>query len=207
MCGACGCWLGDGCVVVYVLGAMRCPRCTLTIHSTAEECPHCGLTLEMLDELYAGFERRVGRLYDGAGVLRVYERRKVEDIVEKLERIFPQLTIAVSTVPLKDEQTVRSYGVWLMNRGDFWGIAEDVRLESGLVLLVLDAEHKQACLHFGYLLENGVTEKEAFVALSSAHPYLLESNFAVAIEVMLRGLKKLLKRARTQLKRSARRDG
>lgn len=184
---------------------MRCPRCTLTIHSTAEECPHCGLTLDSLDELYEGFERNVGRLYDGAGVLRVFERRKVEMTLAKLERSFPQLTIAVSTVPLKDEQDVRSYGVWLMNRGNFWGVADEERLESGVVLLVLDAEHKQVCLHFGYLLENGVEEKEAFEALVSSHPYLLESNFSTAIELMLRGTKKLLKRAYGKLKRSERR--
>lgn len=182
---------------------MRCPRCTLAIHRTAEECPHCGLNIEHMDRLYEGFVRQVGRLYDGAGVLRVHERRLVMDALQRIERAFPQLTVALATVPLNDEQNVRSYGFWLMNRGDF-GERPESALDGGIVLLIVDAEQKQACIHLGYLLEAGVTEKAAFEALEPAHPYLLEANFSRAFELMLSGVNKLLKRAYRRTRRLAR---
>lgn len=182
---------------------MRCPRCLQTMHLSAEECPHCGLQLDHLDDLYARFDRAVRRPYDAAGVLRVPERKLVAKWIAKAEKAFPQLYFAVATCSLSDEQNVRSFGFWLMNRGCFEDIPENAR-EDGCVLLVIDVNRKEVCLHVGYLLDVGMTEESAFEALTMGHPYLLEANYVQAIEVMLGGVRKYVKRLRKKAIRSAR---
>lgn len=163
------------------------------MHLSAEECPHCGMTLEHLDEVYQGFERQVRRPHDAAGILRVQQRRQVAKWIAKAEKAFPQLYFSVATVSLSDHQNIRSYGFWLMNRGEFEDVPEASR-EDGCVLLVLDVNRKEVCLHFGYLLDDCVQEEAAFDALTGAHPYLIESNYMRAIEVMLTGTKRYVKK-------------
>ena len=181
---------------------MRCPRCLQTMHLSAEECPHCGLVLAQLDELYAGFDRTVRRPHDAAGVLRVADRKRVTKWIARAERAFPQLYFCVATCSLSDEQNIRSYGFWLMNRGEFKDIPESAS-EDGCVMLLIDVNRKEVCLHVGYLLDAAMNEEESFDALTIGHPYLLESNFMHSIEVMLGGVRKYVKRLRRKARRLA----
>lgn len=181
---------------------MRCPRCLQTMHLSAEECPHCGLSLEQLDELYARFDRTVRRPYDAAGVLRVPERKLVAKWIARAERAFPQLYFSVATCSLRDEQNVRSFGFWLMNRGRFEDIPESAR-EDGCVMLLIDVNRKEVCLMVGYLLDVGMTEEAAFEALTVGHPYLLEANYMQAIEIMLGSVRRYVKRLRKEAIRSS----
>lgn len=181
---------------------MRCPCCSQTIHKSAEVCPHCGGDFPRLERVYRDFERRVRRPHDVAGVLRIQQRRQMEDWIRSLERAFPDLYISVALVALGDGQDVRSFGFWLMNAGDFDDVA-DTAYEEGAVILVLDVHKKQMCLHFGYLLDGLVGETEAFDLVSRAHPYLLESDYMNAVEVVLKKLKGFLaKKARESRKRA-----
>lgn len=172
------------------------------MHLSAEECPHCGLVLAQLDSLYEGFDRTVRRPHDAAGVLRVPERKKVAKWISRAERAFPQLYFSVVTCSLQDEQNVRSYGFWLMNRGEFQDIQESA-VNEGCVILVIDVNRKEVCLQVGYLLDGAMSEEGSFDALSGGHPYLLECNFMHAIDVMLGGVRKYVKRLRRKSRRLA----
>jgi hypothetical protein len=174
------------------------------MHLSAEECPHCGLFLDQLDEVYEGFDTIVRRPHDAAGVLRLADRKKVSKWISRAERAFPQLYFCVVTCSLADDQNIRSYGFWLMNRGIFQSIPESASKE-GCVMLVIDVNRKEVCLHLGYLLDTAMNEKESFDALTAGHPYLLESNFMQSIEVMLVGVRKYVKRLRRKARRAAKR--
>jgi len=156
--------------------------------------------MDVLDILYQGNERRVRRPHDVAGVLRIQQRRVVADWLEGVERAFPDLYVGVALVALGDAEDVKSYGFWLLNRGEFEGRREGTS-DGGGVLLVLDVNKKEVCLHFGYLMDEVVEEREAFDVLARAHPYLLESDYMRALDAMLGGLKGYLKK----LSRDARR--
>lgn len=175
------------------------------MHQSAEECPHCGLTLQQLDAQYEKFEWRVRRPHDTAGVLRVPQRRQLAEKIYRLERAFPQVFFSLVTVALSGEENLHSYGFWLMNRGQFESIGEDARADGG-VMLVVDVNRKEVCLQFGTLLDPYVKEEEAFEALIGAHPYLLESNFPQAFDVLLVGIRKYLKKLYRIAKREARRS-
>ena len=176
------------------------------MHLSAEECPHCGLTLGLLDSVYAGFSRVVRRPHDTAGVLRVKDRARVAKWIAKAEKAFPQLYFSLATVSLRDDQQIRSYGYWLMNRGVFEERHESSR-DDGCVLLVLDVNRKEVCVCFGYLMDRQMKEAEAFSALADAHPHLLEGNYVRSIDVMLRGVKKYVKRLCRRAKREAKKSG
>lgn len=179
---------------------MRCPCCCQTIHKSAEVCPHCGGDLHRLQGVYRDFDKRVRRPHDVAGVLRIQQRRQMEGWIGRLEKAFPDLFISVALVALNDGQDVRSYGFWLMNAGDFDDVPPTAYEEGG-VMLVLDVHKKQMCLHFGYLLDELVEEVEAFDLVSKAHPYLLESDYMSAVEVVLKKMKGFLaKKARESRK-------
>ena len=175
------------------------------MHLSAEECPHCGLTLDQLDAVYAGFDRNVRRPHDAAGVLRVQDRKLVAKWIRKAEKSFPQLYFCLVTTSLSDEQQIRSYGYWLMNRGVFEDLPDGVR-EDGGVMIVIDVNRKEVCLHLGYLLDAYLKEDEAFDALAGAHPHLLEAKYVPAIEALLNGTKRytkrLLKRAKKEAKKA-----
>lgn len=147
------------------------------------------------------------RPHDVAGVLRIVERREMGKWIERLEGVFPDLFFGVVFAALGDEADVRSYGFWLLNRGEFEAVGESAS-EGGGVVLVVDVNKKEVCLHFGYLLDEVVDEQEAFDVLAKAHPYLLESDYMRAVEVMLGALKKYLKKcSREARKLAARRAG
>lgn len=172
------------------------------MHLSAEECPHCGLTLDSLDVVYAGFQREVGRPHDAAGVLRLKDRKRVARWISKAEVKFPQLYFSVATVALREEQQIRSYGYWLMNRGVFAEVSESAR-PDGCVLIVIDVNSKEVCLHLGYLMDQHMRELESFEAMVAAHPYLLESDYVRAIEQLLGGVQKYVKRLCRRAKREA----
>lgn len=183
--------------------AMRCPRCLQTMHMSAEECPHCGLTAGQLDHVYQDMSRTVRRPHDAAGVLKVKDRERVARWISRAEKVFPQLYFSVATVALGDDRDLRSYGYWLMNSGEFADIPESAR-EDGCVLLVIDVNRKEVCLHLGYLLDQYMREDDSFEALAGGHPHLLEANYVKAIKVMLRGVQKYVKRLQRRAKRKAR---
>ncbi len=184
---------------------MRCPCCLHKIHLSAEECPHCGLTISVLDSLYEGVDPRIKSPNDGAGVLSVYQRSKVAKAVSSIEQRFPQLCLRVVTCALGNGQSVQSFGFWLMNRGHFFDQQDSARAD-GIVLLVIDVQHKEVCLHFGHLLDALVDEEESFAVLLRAHPYLLESNYYEATMVMLSGARTYLKRLRKRAQRRTRKS-
>jgi len=159
-----------------------------------------------LDILYEGHDKKVKRPHDVAGVLRIAQRREIERWVDKVEKLFPDLFLGVALVAMGDTEDVRSYGFWLMNRGEFEGVPETAYAEGG-VLLIFDVNKKEVCLHFGYLLDEVVDEREAYEVVSKAHPYLLEFDYMRAVEVMLGGLKNYLKKLSRDARKVASKRG
>jgi len=172
---------------------MKCPLCFQPIHSAAESCPHCGGSIEELDQLYSDKPREVSLLNDGAGMLRVADRKKVQHWIKRFRAEFPQCYLSVSIVNLKDEQDARSYGLWILNQGEFRDLAGELDERFGLVL-VIDAKKKEVALVYGYQHEPYMTELACFNALVPAHPYLLDGEYLKGIEVMRHGVRVLMRK-------------
>ena len=179
---------------------MNCPRCVQNIHRAAELCPHCGFSLADADERYGHGELRLHRLTDSAGVFRRDERARVEAVLERVGRRFPQLFVAVYTGALGEVSNIRQFGFWLLNRAAFDDLPPDKPNEAG-ILLTLDPESKAAGIVFGYLLDPYLDQRDTFECLSRAHPFWLEQRYAEGVVRALWQLEALLQKRSRQARR------
>ncbi len=187
---------------------MKCPECLEKIHDHAEECPHCGMSLERLHSLYEDISLAVNDgIHDVAGILKLDTRKRLKAAVKLCEKQFIGLNLAISFVALRDNQSLESYGFWLMNHGEFHrGSVWQSELEDGRgrVILLVDVEAKRIGLSYGYYFDGHIKEKENFEVLSSGHASLLEGSIVEGCEQILVSLKPLLKRAITRSRKEVR---
>lgn len=185
---------------------MRCPRCQQGIHRGAEVCPHCGFGLADFDAPEAVEIATSRRLEDRAGLMRQHERQKVARAMDRFDAKFPDLFFAVHTSRLSRAENLHQFGLWLLNRVPISDLGEGRRRDGGIAL-ILDPDHKQATMTWGYRLDPVLTEHDTFLALSRAHAYWVEGQFAAGI---LRAIEQtahtLVKRAR-QVRRHPERFG
>jgi len=177
---------------------MKCPRCVQKIHRGAVECPHCGFFMSMADDLFGRYDVRLSKLSDVAGVLRYRERKEVRAILDEFEQRFPGCFFAVYFGAQEDLPCVRQFGLWLLNRGVFEDTKEK-RGNGGCVLLTVDVAAKVAGFSYGYFLEAYLDEEATFSALSVAHPYLLQGDYPMAVDEMVKSITKTLKKHAKQV--------
>ncbi|MES2475628.1 MAG: hypothetical protein V4640_07595 [Verrucomicrobiota bacterium] len=180
---------------------MKCPRCVQRIHRAAASCPHCGFTLADADAEFGHDEVRIRSLTDCAGILRKGDRQRVEVALEKFNRRFPQLFVAVYTGSLGEVANLRQFGFWLLNRAAFEDVPVEKPNEAG-ILLTIDPDSKAAGMVFGYLLDPFLEESDTFDCLSRGHAYWLEERYADGIQRVISHLDAVL----VKRSRQARRD-
>ncbi len=187
---------------------MKCPECLNRIYDHAEECPHCGMTLERLSPKFEGIRNEVrDGIHDAAGALNLDMRKKMRALIEKCEKQFIGLSIAVSFVDLKENQTLMEYGFWILNRGKFFrGSLEFSELADGRgrVILLVDMKSKQVSLTHGYYFDGYLRDKEILEVLSCGHASLLEGELVQGCEQILTELKARLKTAVLRMRKGVR---
>jgi hypothetical protein len=181
---------------------IKCPSCLQGIHRGAAHCPHCGFELAQADARY-GAALRWPCFHDAAGLVRSAQRYRLGRLWSRFERRFPQLSLAVATLPAGPED-LREHAFWLLNRVEFDDWPED-RPRTGLVLLVMDAQAKAATLAWGYLLDGHLSESDTFQILRRAHAYWLEERYGDGILRVIEQLELTLMRRSRQAQRQGRR--
>jgi len=188
--------------------SMKCPECLERIHDRADECPHCGMTLQRLSPLYQDIPTLIqDGIHDVAGILNHDSRKQLKKVIQSTTHQFVGINLAVSFVPLKNEQTIKTYGFWLLNQGEFNHLGTILTGDEegqGRVILVVDVENKVANLTYGYLLDGCIRDKEIFQILSAGHASLLEGNILQGCSLILMSLKSHLKLAVKRAKKGAR---
>jgi hypothetical protein len=179
---------------------MKCPRCVQKIHRAADACPHCGFSLADADASFGGVEHHLRSLADTAGLLRRGERERVTAAMSRFNRRFPQLFVAIFTGKLGEEEDLRQFGFWLLNRTTFeeWPAPH---ANASAILLVIDAQSKMAAMTFGYLLDPFLAETDTFDCLWRAHSHWLEGRYADGMLKALEQLDTLLRKRSRQAKR------
>jgi len=149
---------------------------------------------------------RVRRLTDRSGVLRRDQREQVQLAMGRFSRRFPQLFVAVHTGTPGTPDDLRPFGFWLLNRCVFDDVPMDMPNEAGILLLI-DPEHHAACLTYGYLLDEHLSETSTFECLSRAHGHWVEGRYADGIVRLLAQLEKVLIRSSRRARRRNARQG
>ena len=180
---------------------MKCPRCVQMIHRAAVVCPHCGFGMADANRMFGDGDVKLRSLTDTAGIFRRDERNRLEDEMERIGIVFPQVFVAVYTGRVGEIANLRQFGFWLLNRGLFEDIPVEKPNAAG-VMIVIDPDSKAAGMTFGYLLDPFIEEQDTFDCLSRAHSYWLEGRYAEGLLKCLVHLHKLLRKR----SRRARRD-
>lgn len=179
---------------------MRCPRCVQQIHRAAAECPHCGFALADADARFGSTAQPMLRLTDAAGLFRRHERKRIDGILERFGRRFPQLFIAVYTGSGGGGAYLREFGFWLLNRASIEDLPVGMTNASG-VLLVVDPAAKAAAISFGYLLDPYLDQDDTFDCLARAHAWWLEGRNTEGVVRVVAQLESVLMRRSRQASR------
>ena len=170
---------------------MKCPSCGNRLDAPAALCPTCKFTLRRLDTTFGTVPLHSRYLTDRASSLTVGEVRRLRKLLERFEKKFPQSVFSVFVTDLPAGVNVREFAFWLANRAHF-GSVEAVGGENFDLLLVIEADTRNAALTVGYGLEKFILEDDLNVALTAALPALrnreLERGIQLCIEEMTRQL-------------------
>lgn len=183
---------------------MRCPRCVLQIHRGAAECPHCAFTLQEADSRFGTAAVPMRLLADSAGVFRRHERRKIQSALDRLNRKFPQLFMAIYTGSGGGMANLRQFGFWLLNHGQFEDLPAGCSNRAG-ILLVLDPSAKAAAISFGYALDPFLDQDDTFDCLSRAHAWWLEGRHMEGVLRTIAHMEEILCRRSRQARRDPQR--
>jgi hypothetical protein len=183
---------------------MKCPRCVQRIHRAAGGCPHCGFTLADADTIFGAVDVRLRTLTDAAGLMRRGEQRRVESAMQRFNRRFPQLFVAVHTGSYLGVANLRQFGFWFLNRAVFEDLPA-ARFNEACILIVIDADAKAAGVSFGYALDAFLEEDDTFQCLSRAHSYWLEGRHAEGLVKAIEQLTIILKKRSRQAQRDPQR--
>lgn len=187
---------------------MKCPDCLEKIHDRADECPHCGTTLTRIHSLYQGIDTNIENgILDIAGVLNNESRKQLRKTIQSQMKQFVGINLAISFISLKNDQTLETYGFWLINQGIFH---QNGRLQNGAeegqgrVIIIVDVENKQVGISYGYLLDGCIRDKENFNILSAGHASLLEGDMLQGSILIISALKANLIKAVARAKKGDR---
>jgi hypothetical protein len=179
---------------------MRCPRCVQRIHRAAGGCPHCGFTLADADKVFGAEDLHLRTLSDSAGLMRRDEQGRLQAVMQRFNRRFPQLFVAVHTRSFGGLANLRQFGFWFLNRTKFEDSPSDLGNRSA-ILLVMDADSKSAGISFGYALDAFLDEEDTFQCLARAHAYWLEGRHADGLVKAIEQLIIILKKRSRQVRR------
>lgn len=149
---------------------------------------------------------RMRRLTDSAGLFRRHERKRIEAVLDRFGRRFPQLFAAVYTGSSGGGTHLREFGFWLLNHASFEDLPEE-RTNAAGILLVLDPAAKAASISFGYLLDPYLDQDDTFDCLARAHAWWLEGRNTEGVVRVLAQLERVLRRRSRQARRDPDRFG
>lgn len=182
---------------------MKCPRCLRPVDSEASSCYSCGYSEVEAAAMWGGNRVYLGRIHDAAHCLRKQERDDLAETLDQLELKFPQMLFCTYLGTLPANLTISELGFWLLNHGQVKG-AEYARPNENAILVLMDLNTKQVGISMGYFAESLIGEEEAYKALHSARPNLVNSEYGDALERIFLRLGKVLERKGRKLRKLTR---
>lgn len=171
---------------------MRCPSCLNSIEESVDACPQCNFSTLGLDKRFGTVPKINRYVTDLSSIFTLRQERVLQQQIERLERSFIGLHLAIVTMDVHRRFKPREYLFWLTNRCNFCPI--DSREERSLfIVLFFDTASRTALLTTGYGLHTIIPEEKLEAALGYGLPHfkknrLYQGSVAVfkAVGVLLR---------------------
>lgn len=176
---------------------MHCPACNKPTFETAEVC-ECGFSLEALDRLCGMAPQLEDGVSDLTQEFRVRQIEGIHRVIERLERVFPQVRFAVVTCQPPPGIPLALYTFWLFNRGGLSSAVERAGMNRW-VLLSLNTGAAGAAAMIGYGLEPFVAADQLAASLQAMRPYMASGEHGRAVEAFLLAMEPQLVEAAADL--------
>lgn len=121
----------------------------------------------------------------------MFALRRAANVIDDVERRFPQVNIAVVLMEVPQQAPLVPYAFWIFNRSSLSSAVEKGG-ENRLVMLLIDTSSERAIAMVGYGLEPFIQEVHLQSCLQAAQQPLQRGRFAQAIESFARELDRQL---------------
>lgn len=170
---------------------VRCPACRTPANEIDAACRQCGFSLEVAERSFGIPPALQGPIADEAGVLGTFATRRALHEIAKVERRFPQLSIAAVLMEVPPQAPLAAYAFWIFNRGSLSSALKKGG-ENRLVMLLIDLSSDRAITMVGYGLEPLLQELHLQTCLQAAEQPLQRGRYGPAIESFVRELDRQL---------------
>lgn len=179
---------------------MKCPKCLRPVDHEAESCYSCGYSELEAAAQHGANVVSLNRIHDAAYCLRKQERDDLNETLDQLEMLFPQMLFCAYLGTLPEDLSLSELGFWMLNHGQVRG-AEYARPNENAVLVIMDMNSKQIGISLGYFAESLLSQEDAYRALHLARPNLLNAEYGEAISTIFSKLGTILKRKAKKLRK------
>jgi hypothetical protein len=145
-----------------------CPSCQSRLAPGQSACPACLFSLEELDRRLGIPPQLFGPVADPLKTLSSSAVRRITSQVDRIERKFPQVRVAVALQEVPYNVTLPVFTFWLFNRGGF-SSSVDRGAENFLVLLLINVSPSaplKASAMIGYGLEPFLSSEDLAACLT-----------------------------------------
>jgi uncharacterized membrane protein YgcG len=125
------------------------------------------------------------------------EIRQLDQVIERLEQMLPQIRIHLCIGRLHADTDPREFGFWLFN-ASVPPDAEAASHRPWSVLLVIDRGSRSASLTIGYGLDPFLSDEQLTRCLEAASPHFRRSRYGAGAAACLTKLHTLLTRAQRE---------
>ena len=162
---------------------MKCPSCKTPLVSDPERCPHCGFAYQELVRKFGAAPKYDARVTDITyKELTVFELRRIDKLLTRYERKFPQSRFCVLFLDLRIGWDLAEYTFYLANRCNFLPPAIK-EADNKLVLMAVDYSSGQVAMATGYGLEPYLGEDDMRAVLEAVAAPLARKKYVAAVKL------------------------
>lgn len=177
---------------------IACPHCKTPLKETSTECLECQLDLDKLAKELGPIPIIFGGVSDGSQIFTPADEKKLNKMVLKHQRDFPQSRLHIVTRSFLQKEDLPTLLFWLFNRA---GLSQESAKQGQNrdIVLLIEPLRKEAAMMIGYGLEPFIPQSDLDRILAGAQPDFASGNIMNGIESVVGSLSDLLKRVSREL--------
>ncbi len=171
-----------------------CPSCLIRFKEHADQCPNCQFDAHRSVEQFKFDPPVMQRWMDNAKVFDAPVRQEIDQIIDRLTKQFPQVSLSVCTVKLDDPISLSEFGFWMMNACRL-GEGQNSEQRSWTILLLIDVKRGLLSLTPGYAIEAFMDDADWQEALKMMVPDMIARDYRMSLKGFVKDAIQLLRKS------------
>jgi uncharacterized membrane protein YgcG len=179
---------------MFKRASVVCPSCLIRFKERADQCPNCQFDAQRSVEQFSFQPPVMQRWMDNAKVFDQAARQEVDQMIDRIIKQFPQVSLSICTVELDDPISLSEFGFWMMNACGFEdGQSEEQRAWS--ILLLIDVKRKLLSLTPGYAIEAFMDDADWQETLKMMVPDMIADDYRLSLRGFVKDASQLLRKS------------